>query len=430
MAVVTILAAVALRAFQLSVGKPCSRPMPRMAAVAAVGLLSLLAAWMVWGRIGPALAEREWERFVIAQSARSAAKEPANAKDDNERQAETRHVAAVAAQKERIASLEWAVAWQPDHAEAHLELARCHLGMFDLQQMRAENAMSLPAVRDAAVASRFPTKEALERWLSAAVGPHAEHLKAAVHHARQAVALCPLEAEGYLFLGELCFLDGRGDAKQAYLDQALKVRPYDGRVLYTAGIEAWLAGDSARWLELTRKACACGVEHQDRVIRELLAHAPPDGIEAMIDLVMSELKPDLSGLRSLHAAADERGTPEQLSRLRKHYAQVASAEAQAQNGPRAARLWLEVQRIRRLLDDGEGALVCARNACVCAPDLFDARYGLALSLVELGKGREAEPHLQWCLQRRPDQPSLQKLFKDALEQRLDQSAQADVPKRY
>ena len=106
--------------------------------------------------------------------------------------------------------------------------------MFHQKQARSPNVMAVSQIRDAVLSSRsesvpperrLDSREKLEQWLSAAIGDHYRDLDSALMHTRRALAQCPLLGEGYLLLGELCFLDGgRELAKSACVDQALRVR--------------------------------------------------------------------------------------------------------------------------------------------------------------------------------------------------------------
>ena len=69
--------------------------------------------------------------------------------------------------------------------------------------------MDIGQIRDAAIASQFPSREALSEWLGRAIGEHQKLLYRALWHARQAVMRCPLQGEAYLFLAELVFLEGQ-----------------------------------------------------------------------------------------------------------------------------------------------------------------------------------------------------------------------------
>jgi len=426
-AIVAILAGGALRAYQLA-GRPSPQTaghrdigVPRPAMAAAAVAVTVAGVWMTGNRIAPVLAEPDWHQFLLLEAARRW--QPWQSPQAAGAEAEPPSAAAIEAQRERIARLERVVLRQPDHARAHLELARAYLGLFDMSQVAADNSMSLANLRDAAMASQFSSREALCEWLSRAVGDPRLLLDRALRHTREALALCPLEGEGYLFLAKLCFLDGSGLSQAACVDQALRVRPFDGAVLYEAAVEAWLAGDTARWLERLRGACRSGRKQQEHVLRRMIAYTPPEGIDAVLELITGQLDPDLEGLRFLHTLAAQRARPGQLAPLRQLYVRRIEAAAQVAQGPQAASLWLEALPVHRERCDPAEALQCARRAQACHPDSYDAHHLLVRCLVEQGELAEAEGQLRWCLQRRPGDEALQRLAKDLLRKRLDRSRQ-------
>ena len=87
-------------------------------------------------------------------------------------------------------------------------LAAGYLRRFQRQQRGSQNPMDLSQIRDAAVASEFPSRAALDQWLARAVGPHRALLDKALYHTGRALQLCPLQGQGYLYLADLCFLQG------------------------------------------------------------------------------------------------------------------------------------------------------------------------------------------------------------------------------
>ena len=98
--------------------------------------------------------------------------------------------------------LERCVAKDRSFARGHLRLAANYLQQFHLLQMSSQNPMDLAQIRDAAIASRFESRAALDEWLDRAFGPRRKHLGAALWHAHRAAALCPVQGEAYLYLAE------------------------------------------------------------------------------------------------------------------------------------------------------------------------------------------------------------------------------------
>ena len=151
-------------------------------------------------------------------------------------------------------------------------------------------------IRDAAIKSQFASREALVDWLSRAVGKHWVHLEQALYHTRKALTLCPLQGRGYVYLAELSFLAGADDAgTRTCIEQALRVRPFDGAVLVAAANEALRAGDAEQWLDYSKRAFRRGRRQQQQLIGGLVASTPTESLPAMIEFVLRDLQPDLEG---------------------------------------------------------------------------------------------------------------------------------------
>jgi O-antigen ligase len=385
---------------------------------AAAILLTCLGTWMIAERIGPAVAQTYWDEYLIA--CRAAEAQPA-AEHDQSAEAEV--------QRQRIALLENVVRWQDTHALAHLALAESHCRLFEALQGRSENPMNLAHVCDAAMQSRFASRAALEEWLQRAVGDHWRHLDQALGHVRTALKLCPLEGRAYVYLAQLSFLAGADAArKHAYLEQALRVRPFDGSVLYAATTEAILAGDRPRWLDYLKRAHASGPRQQEQVLRSLVGGWPDDGLSALVDDILGELRPDLQSVRMLYALCAPRCAAEQLAPLAKYRAQRAELEASRLAGSQAADLWSEAQQFHSQLGADEAALRCIGNALRCDPASYRAHYQSVPCLLKQGMFAEAESETRWCLQRTRDAPRLADLLRAAIKGRLDGQRRAAVEK--
>jgi O-antigen ligase len=441
MAIVAILAACAFRVKQLAAERPVERhegrdvravhraslggphssgvsgpsPLAALLRTAAVAGLLLIGGWMVTNRVGPALAQPYWDEQLIAQTARagSAADAPSTASAEAEKY------------RQWIARLENVVRWQPSHARAHLALAGAHRQLFETLQLGAQNQMPMANIRDAAIQSHFSSREALIAWLSRAVGKHWVHLERALYHTHRALRLCPLEGRGYVYLADLSFLCGAdAKAQRTCIQQAVRVRPHEGAVLYAAGSEALLAGDAARWLEYSKLAFRAGRRQQDQLMGDLVANSPRENLPLLIEFIMREFQPDLRNLRFLHQVCEKRCSPEQLRPLVRRRAEQAQLEAGAMRGAQAAPVWLEAQQLRSQLGDDARALRCARNAVQCDSGNYEAHCRLASCLLSQRLFAEAESHLRWCLQRRPDDQGLEAALREAVKGRLDSQPRA------
>ena len=298
--------------------------------------------------------------------------------------------------------------------------AKAHRRLFDDMQATGENPMSLADIRDAATTSQFASRAALVEWLSCAVGKHCEHLDRALYHTRKALSLSPMQGRGYLYLAELSFLVG-ADAGivRACIEQALRVRPFDGDVLFASASESLRRGDSEQWVQYSKRAFRRGYRQREQIIGGLVAGTSAEGLSAMIEFVFNELQPDLRSVRFLYSECVKRFPPGELVLLRTYWAEKAEAEASSLPPEKAAPIWLEAEQLYSGLDMTAEALKCGKTALECDPGDFGIHFHLALCLMKCEDFAEAETHLRWCLQRMPDNVSVEVSLREALKRRLE-----------
>ena len=431
MAVVAVLAACACRLRQLATarsdGQATQIRLPRH--VAAIGLVVLVGVggWMLGNRVGPVVAQLHWDRFMIL-SKDLTKRVPFGIVQLESSETNQEHETAMAMTNKAVAELEEVVRWDPGHARAHLRLAESYVRLFHQKQQASANVMSVNQIRDAVIDSRAETvlleqrldsREELEQWLCVAIGDHYEHLDRALHHSRLALSLCPLLGEGYLFLGELCFLEGgRTRDKSAYVAQALKVRPFDGAVLLHAGNEAILAGHLdeglAYWQDSFRRGPIC----QRQIVDWLAGRVHPTNLEEEIRFFLETFQPDLDALRLIESRYRKIARPQQMSLLYLTRAQAAAKAAEKAAPPEAALLWLDAMRQYRVLRAPEERLQCGRNAYRSDPNSCRVREMLARCLADLGHFAEAKDHLNWCIKRKPDNDSLHNKMKEIVRREI------------
>jgi O-antigen ligase/tetratricopeptide (TPR) repeat protein len=427
-AMTVVLAASALRVRQLADQRAVrhwSVRLPKFAPAVAWASLLLTGGWMISTLTGPALAASSWNQYRMAAAVLEV--ESNAAEGLGSLSATSGRLQSSEIEERLIADLEGVVAWQPTHARAHLELAESHLRLFEKLQTTAVNPMSLLNIRDAVVQSHFPSQKAMLEWLSRAVGEHWIHIDKALQHTRRALLLCPLHGRGYTYLAELCFLEqGSRLSPAIYLEQALRVRPFDGTVLSGAASEAYLAGNSEKWLEYAKRAFHSGHRQQLQLMDGLIGHASAENVPVLVDFIVREFEPDLHGLRFLCAACAKRCPAEQLAPLVQYRAKRTESEASRSNSRAAATLWLEAYLLHSQLRNGVEALKCARNALQSDPGNYDVHFHLAMCLVNQRLFADAEPHLRWCLQRAPGDPTIEAKLRETLKGRLDGERRASV----
>ena len=282
--------------------------------------------------------------------------------------------------------------------------------------------MTLAQIRDAANTSPFETREALESWLGKIFGDLRVFLDQSLNHARQAVALCTLQGEAYVFMAELNFLrESNHDHELALIDQALRTRPEAPPVLVTAGREALLAGDNETGLAHFKKVFTLGGTYQRLVIQAL---GRQDA-----EFFFEQFSFDTSSLQTLRNHYAGLGNQEQSRIVGIRLAKNLVEQATSETGPAAAATWSRAQDAFAFLKDDCNALQAARNAVASNPHEYAHRKNLVNLLVAQQKFDEAVPLLEWCLKQYPDNTKLKESLLLARSQVQQASFTTDSTKR-
>jgi len=285
----------------------------------------------------------------------------------------------------------------------------------------------LSQLRDAALASGFASPEMLQEWLTRAVGSNYRTLICALYQARNALGLCPLQGAGYLYLAELAFLENAGVVgKERFLDQALRVRPFDPMVLFQSGTEAGLAGDMEAAFGYWRQSFHSGPAYKKKIVFWFAGRALPQQIDLEIQSLVANLQPDLEGFRLLHARYRQLAAAEQLVTLRSQYLAALEAEAERSESAAACKCWLEADTLALLLGDPDRAFQYAQKAIERNPNAFSAHLAMARHLIARGEYSPAEQHVRWCLLRQPDDRDLTRMLEKAVKGQINVTTQEPV----
>lgn len=367
---VTVIAlACACRLFQWTREQPERNvvSLPRSAWIAAVFVLLFLSLGMLRDRLPPAVAAADWDRYVTLDVAdgelheldtlRAADGLPAGVELAEESDLLERHLRRV-------------LLANPQDAGAHLQLAQWYVRSFERQRRAAGDGLTLAQLRQAADGPGTSRGTPREQWLERELGPHRPLLQKALEHARHALRQCPFHGEAYLMLAELSFLEAGAIDRFAYLDQAIRVRPQDARVLMIAGREAAATGDLHRaalpWRRLTD-------QHDDGrlPLLDALADQVPAGY------LLRQLPLDIPALRRVYIHYRDTGQTAQAREGATALAVALRREVVAQDGPEAAATWYELHTLYRVLNDSERALDAARQAVQADPENAVLRRALA-----------------------------------------------------
>ena len=411
MSVTATLAACAMRLWQLGgVDEARAAPLqrlPRVVWIGATAVAVVVSANLIQTSGRAALAASHWDSYlreslIASQSDEAKLGDPETSLDFLMSAEQGQRDATM------IRHLTATVQRHPIHARAHLRLAAHYLRRFEQLQQSSANAMDLSQIRDAAIASRFPSTEALDEWLERAVGDHRRLLRMALWHAHTGLHLCPLQGEGYIYLARLCFLDGGGTAeKTAFVSQALRLRPYDGEVQFEAGKEALLVGDGVQAQAHWKKCFHAGGMHQRKLVKMLSQHYS-------LSQWIEEYDPGLRDLENLYHQYKGVAQPGDIERLCDRYEQLAERELTSETSERATRVWRFASRLRRETGRHDLAIRNARRACEQDPSHYASHLDLAVALVGGGQLEQARREIKWCHQRKPEDGQLPRLLKAAI----------------
>ncbi|HUG69153.1 MAG TPA: O-antigen ligase family protein [Pirellulaceae bacterium] len=314
--------------------------------------------------------------------------------------------------------LEAAIAASPNDARVHAQLAGLYLQQFDLAQQNSQNPMPLTQIRDAALASEFASKKALDDWLDLAVGENRKLFDLALRHARHSVQLSPLQGESYALLARLSFLEGpNADRKRLYVQQALRVRPFHSRVQFVAGQEALLAGNVEEAMMHWKKAFHGEQAVQNELVRELTAVIPAD------DLLVV-LAPHERGLGALLDHYRQLGEAESAKVVAVYFVRHLTEQIRNDPGPDKLGTLKTLSALYEYLESPDEAIRVAGEAARLAPTDFDVRLRLGSLLCGAGRWEEAKVELEWCVRRQPDQQGVRELLTKANRESLLRQADA------
>jgi len=409
MVAVVILAACACRLWQQTGCERGDRTVfarvPRAGWLAALAFVAIIGYSMLQNRCRAVRAEAFWHDYLFL-SRRTTELE------------ETRDRKTLRTLAEKLSGV---VKHQPDHARAHARLTAIHLRLFDRQEGPNVSAIDVKQVREAVLASRFESVEAMAAWLTRAFGRRCEHLYKALGHARRAVRLCPLQGEAYLYLAEVAFLEGHNRLKKgAYTDQALKVRPTDGAVLFAVGQEAVLANDFDKAITCWQASFQAGRAHQWKLLKHLAGQVP-------VAFLLRTFEPDLQALKYMRRLYRQRGLTNELHPVLKLLAEEYEKEARSLKGEAAANDWVQAAGIQSKLGNLAESLRCLRNALICDLSYYEGRFAMGKCLYQMNRHDEAEKHFSWCLRHKPRDDKVRALLEELVDRRLRMTARPTCP---
>ncbi len=406
MVIVAVLAACACRLSQCANGErgvpePARHP-PRLVWGMSVFGLTALAAWMISVKLPGMMAEPHLVEYLNLQEH---GEDLADSPEDLERL--------------KIAATVAAARANPHDCRSQLRAAAAYLLVFGQRQEASDNPLSLDQLRDAALASEFESAQALNTWLEAAAGTNRKYLKAARHYARKALMICPLEGQGYLYLSQLEFLrDPQEGLAESLRQQALAVRPYDATIDFEIGRAASWKNETETAMHFWRKAFQRSPEYRRTIADALAANYSAEEL-------IEQLQPDRQGLYALVFAYSTTGRADDLTLIRRLYAQACLEDAPQFSGVAAENIWLEAVRMARDENDSEQAVRIAGQALERMSQSLELHKTLGQLLLEQEDFAGAAQHLQWAALRAPEDAGLQELAAAAVKEKVRRQQTSD-----
>lgn len=431
MCLVVVLAASALRLFQLSEAGQSKQ------AIAPTYPQELKLPWFEWGKIGttafagiaailllwsPASASLDWDRYLrISMFERNYLTRQLRHHSDD---VELVNKRLYTLKQQMIDALEEVVQKNPQHARAHLRLAGRKLQLFELSQQDKMNAIGLVHIRDAAIASRFGSRKETEDWLLTAFPRNSNSLIDAHHTTRMALTCAPLQGDAYGYLADLCFLSPPHQRDiPSLMKQSLLLGPNDGGVLFEAGKQALIAGEHEQWLALWKRAYVQPGKQRLQIATQLATRIPASQF-------LAEFGPDIRSLGPVCQLYRSKGDPADLEVLAEYTVAIAEELGSSPHGAKAsAQAYLLASRIEQQLKRNENAVIFAGRALDLLPTDLTMRQNMAAACMQAEDYKKAIPHIKWCLSRRPDLKSFREWMTVAHQKRVATKPKQQISKK-
>jgi predicted Zn-dependent protease len=136
------------------------------------------------------------------------------------------------------------------------------------------------------------------------------------------------------------------------------------------------------------------------------------------EVLLAKLRPDWHTLRQIWAQYRTMGGTQDLPHLLSYAENATREEVAKPKGMAPATVWYWQARLFADLSRDAEALECLRRALASDPHQYSIRYALAQALLAAQQFAEAEPHVRWCLARRPEEIGLRKALVTISKQRL------------
>ena len=322
--------------------------------------------------------------------------------------------------KDRINSLEKTVLLQPNHIQAWSDLAVCKMEHFGLRRQIAGETISLTEIRQTVEQTRFETKESCTAWIQKVTGDNFHDLTQAMNAALHAVTINPCAGNAWCVLAATSFLNTQDSGlPQACINQAIRVRPHEGQVLFEAANQAEIVGIPDRAMQLRRQCFAECPSERGRILNVLIPMMP--AIDAC-----KFLQPDVTGLRAIDRLWSQSSSKEEMKPVKELRLAAVYKTAQQVKGTTRSNLLYEAAIIERSLGNIEQAATSIAAALVANSNSYQMRLAHIDLSLDLGDATTARKEIDWCLLRRPNSQKLKARIQRLKLLRIEQASRSSA----
>jgi hypothetical protein len=234
--------------------------------------------------------------------------------------------------------------------------------------------------------------------------------------ALRAVTINPCAGNAWCVLAATSFLNTQDSRlPTACINQALRVRPHEGQVLFEAANQAELDCDSKLAMQLRQQCFAECPSERGRVLNVLL---PMMSAVAVCEL----LQPDVTGLRAIDSLWSRSSSKENMKPVKKLRLTMVYEAAQHEKGTAQSNLLYEAAILERTLGNNDNAATTITAALVANPNNFQMRLVHIDLALAVGDATTAKKEIDWCLLRRPDSQKLQGRIQQLKQLRIKQAS--------
>lgn len=276
--------------------------------------------------------------------------------------------------------------------------ARAHIRNFLLAH-QVDHDLLMEEIRQAAMASDYPNRAALNAWLDIpdVMGENRRHLNRAQAASLRAMRLCPLEPRPYVESAKLAWLSlAPTVVEERLMQQALAARPFDGQVYLEYAHFLNNQGQNTASIPYYQEAYRRDARCRTAIITDLSPHYPPSFFLNTFELDLVTLIQIRKAFSGTHDINGYRSVLQALAQQQLKESERTSGEKSALHIVAAAGCFTE-------LGDDQRAIATMLGAIQRHSNSYHLRSSLAGWLFDHGRYSEALPHLEWCHRRRPEE---------------------------